>query len=966
MQCSDRTLRQRECLRTAARSECLAAGDAEGLFRQIADLACLGAGADRVELWFHRDGEPPLHCVAAHEAPSGQVASDEPLHPAGGEELAALAEEGFVLWAAAHGDSRTAAPEARDGQMPGPWRMAAAVRGGTDVVGLVRFCRAPERPPWEGDEIAFACRVADQVSLALAHRRRRGAEQALAIRDRAYRQILDSTDEAVSVHAIPGGEILLVNRRMREMFGYSEEEAFSLSLGDISSGTPPYTQADAERWIRRAVEQGPQHVEWLARRKHGELFWIDVTARVFAEGGPLRVVMVVRDLTAEKRAERAIRENEARYRMLFESAQDAIFLMNREVFLDCNRRTATIFGCDKEDIVGQSPFRFSPDRQPDGRPTEEKGRELLERAFRGEPQFFEWMHHRLDGTPFEAEVSLNRIEVGGEHFLQAIVRDITSRKQAERKLREVAQFYRQIVDSAHEGILVCDRDFRYRVWNPAMERMTGLREDEVVGRHPLDLLPFLQEEGISGLLEEALAGRTVSTGDHPYRVPGSARSGWAQTEYTPLRDAEGGISGVVATVHEITERKRMEEEHRKAKAAAEAASQAKSEFLANMSHEIRTPMTAILGYADLLHEEEKRGALPNHRAEAWSALRRNGEHLLEVINGILDLSKIEAGELGLERTACSPAELVEGVISAVRVRAAAKQLELSSQIAECVPRTIVTDPVRLRQILFNLVDNAVKFTDHGRVHVTTRLVDRGERPLLQFEVTDTGIGIAREQLCRLFRPFTQVDGRASRRFAGTGLGLAISRRLAVALGGEIEVESRPGEGSRFRATVDPGPIGSVPTPGAAGDAGAARRDLAATEEPPRLRGRILLAEDGPDNRRLVGLVLQKAGAELEFVEDGLSALGRAWTAWQEGRPYDVVLMDMQMPVMDGYQATRELRARGYPGPILALTAHAMSEDRRKCLEAGCDAYLRKPIDRRELIGSIAGFLDRAPADDAAR
>jgi signal transduction histidine kinase/ActR/RegA family two-component response regulator len=392
---------------------------------------------------------------------------------------------------------------------------------------------------------------------------------------------------------------------------------------------------------------------------------------------------------------------------------------------------------------------------------------------------------------------------------------------------------------------------------------------------------------------------------------------------------------------------------------AQTATQAKSEFLANMSHEIRTPMTAILGFTELLLEEGDIATAPPSRVEAIKTIRVNGEHLLQLINDILDLSKVEAGRLDAERIACSPVQLLADVHSLMTVRAAAKKLPLRCGFAGPIPETIVSDPTRIRQVLVNLVGNALKFTETGAVEVTGRLLDGSdEAPRLCFEVRDTGIGLTPEQMQMLFQPFTQADVSTTRKFGGTGLGLAISKRLAGLLGGDIAVESTPGQGSTFRVTFATGSLDGVrllDNPDLSVVVGTST--AAATTQMVSLAGcRILLAEDGPDNQRLIAFVLKKAGATVELADNGRIGLEKALAAAQRGEAFDVILMDMQMPEMDGYEAARRLRAAEYDGPIIALTAHAMEQDRRKCLEAGCDDYASKPIDRAALLATIRAHV----------
>ncbi|HEV3300340.1 MAG TPA: ATP-binding protein [Planctomycetaceae bacterium] len=392
-------------------------------------------------------------------------------------------------------------------------------------------------------------------------------------------------------------------------------------------------------------------------------------------------------------------------------------------------------------------------------------------------------------------------------------------------------------------------------------------------------------------------------------------------------------------------------------AKAQAADRAKSEFLANMSHEIRTPMTAILGFADYLDDSalDRTGA-----QDALQTIKRNGEHLLAIINDILDLSKIESGKLVIEQVRCSPRQIVADVIELLQVRIAAKGLAATTHFDPRVPLHVLTDPTRLRQIVLNLVSNAVKFTETGGVQVIVRWRDQNKsRPLLQIDVVDTGIGMTSDHVSRLFQPFTQADSSTTRRFGGSGLGLAISHRLAEMLGGTITVSSVCGAGSTFQLLL--------PTPALAADGStdslrsgdsALRRQQKEPNRQPLTGRRLLLAEDAPDNQRLIMYVLRKAGADVTLAENGAVACELSLAAHDEGKPFDVVLMDMQMPIVDGYQAVKQLRLAGYHEPIIALTAHSMGSDRQVCLDAGCDDFATKPIDRARLISLIGDYCQQ--------
>ncbi|MBI3861168.1 MAG: response regulator [Planctomycetia bacterium] len=395
------------------------------------------------------------------------------------------------------------------------------------------------------------------------------------------------------------------------------------------------------------------------------------------------------------------------------------------------------------------------------------------------------------------------------------------------------------------------------------------------------------------------------------------------------------------------------------KLAAEGANRSKSEFLANMSHEIRTPLSSILGYSDLIHEE---CALPLVR-ERTNIIRRNGEHLLRIINDILDLSKIEADRINLERLPASPREIVEEAAAVILPTAISKNLAFSVNQAGPVPETICTDPTRLTQVLVNVLNNAVKFTEFGSVVLNWRLVEApAEEPRLLFEITDTGIGMTPSQLAGLFQPFIQADNSTTRRFGGTGLGLTISRKLARLLGGDIVADSHSGAGTCFSITIATGPLEGVRRlePAKNVETTAPVRKPAAPA-PAGLTGRVLLAEDYPDNQMLLKHILTKQGLEVVIAGDGRTAVDLALSAASDGQPFDLILMDMQMPELDGYEATYSLRKVGYRGTVVALTANAMSHDREKCLAAGCDEYLSKPVVIRELAALLCKYLAGATA-----
>ncbi len=512
---------------------------------------------------------------------------------------------------------------------------------------------------------------------------------------------------------------------------------------------------------------------------------------------------------------------------------------------------------------------------------------------------------------------------------------------------------RAIIESSLDAVVRMSDEGRITAWNARAEQTFGWTAAEAVGQALAELivparlraahvqgLERYRRTRVSHILHQRLELSALHKDGHEFPV---------ELVIAPILTGE--TLSFCAFANDITKRRAAEEALRQAKEAAEAANRAKSEFLANMSHEIRTPLNAVLGFSELLIAKDQ--SMPS--AELRDHLRTihtSGRHLLNLINDILDLSKIEAGQLQVECVPCSPHEIVAEVVSLLRVRAAEKNLKLDYRWNGGIPQTIRTDPARLRQVLMNLIGNALKFTEQGGVQIIIRLDRSAAAPKLEFTVTDTGIGIAAEKLETVFEPFVQADTSVTRRFGGTGLGLAISRRLTRLLGGELTVESRLNHGSTFRFSIATGDLDQVqvldmqPHAGAVGDITRARS--ASLRLP---QARILLVEDGDANRKLLKIVLSRAGCEVTTAENGQVGVELA-----VAQKFDLILMDMQMPVLDGYTATRQLRDRGLTLPIIALTAHALKGDEERCREAGCSGYLTKPIEALRLLAAVAQHL----------
>jgi PAS domain S-box-containing protein len=578
---------------------------------------------------------------------------------------------------------------------------------------------------------------------------------------------------------------------------------------------------------------------------------------------------------------------------------------------------------------------------------------------------------------------------------------------------------RSALDTLAEGLLVLDARERLVLCNQAFASLLGKAPEKIVGKSAA-----------------ALPWTTDATGEAARRFPWSialeekrlvrdallrmqTASGEVRTfmvNCSPVLGHNGQYRGVLASFDDVTQLEQKEIELRKSKQIAEEASRTKSQFLANMSHEIRTPMNAILGYTDLLRRGM--GGAEHDRAKYLDTIYHSGEHLLHLINDILDLSKIEAGRLEVEQIATCPHSIIGEVVLALGIPAQQRGLSLAFSPQGQLPESIQSDPLRLRQIVTNLVGNALKFTKQGGVTVRAELVagneqassekvgsekvgsekvgsrqsDRSGRravgredvgsetlpaahcppptdscppptkSMLKIDVVDTGVGIPEESLEKIFLPFTQADNSVTRNFGGTGLGLTISRRFAEAMGGTLTATSQVGQGSTFTLTIPTGPLDAVrmlSPEDIASPVGEPEVDKQPLRRP--RSGKVLVVDDGEANRQLIKLVLTRSGVTVVEAENGQEALERA-----QADNFDLILMDMQMPVMDGYTAARRLRDRGLTIPIVALTGNAMKGDEEKCHEAGCSGFLSKPVSLDKLMELVVAVLGEAPDEEAGK
>ncbi len=775
------------------------------------------------------------------------------------------------------------------------------------------------------------------------------------------------------------------------------------------------------------------------------------------------------------------RESDKRFRTVFERATDPHFLVRGEQVRDCNSAALRMLGLgDREELIDGDLKRFWPERQPDGRLTVEVVREMASLARRGKTARLEMTKIDVAGKPLPVEVSLVEVSFGEGDCLLVVWHDLREAREAQSRLRKSESRYRELVENLHQIIYQTDVAGNFVYVNPAWERVTGFSVGVTIGEHHSN---FIAREDLPKL--ESIRARELS-GEldvSRFEVRLRSRSGrWRHVDGScrPLRDENGVVVGTTGTMSDETERLQAQHDLEAAKDAAEAANRAKGEFLAVMSHEIRTPLNGVLGFASLLGETE----LDEMQAEYLRTISGCGDSLLTLIDDILDFSRMESGRLQLEELAFDLRDCVEGVLDIHAHRANEKGIELVSSLASDLPRRIVGDVTRLKQVLSNLIGNAVKFTDSGHVRLSGWVADgNGPKLILGFRVEDTGTGIPHEKIAQLFRAFVQVDASMSRRYGGTGLGLAICRRLTEAMGGAIRAENGENGGAVMDFTIEsavhepaspmstwpgrqvivaeagsasrrslvdllssvgietcecdtpestllaldsteqidlilvsaglsdcgvepgvltvsrraadlgiavmvmsplngPGSTLARDLPGeccrlakpihasvlyrllervfgddSCGSSEAGEPDEAAPRAVGNVRGdlAVLLVEDNVVNTKLMLRMLGALGYSADHAADGEACLQLC-----ERRRYDLVLMDVQLPGMDGIAATSRLRELGCEARVIALTAHAMQEDRERCLAAGMDDYLTKPIQMERLREAVESVSAAAP------
>lgn len=729
------------------------------------------------------------------------------------------------------------------------------------------------------------------------------------------------TNEVARIHDLPPTERVRVEQGLGFYIGTSREKI--------------------ERAVQDAINLAlPYDLELEMLTAAGNRKWVRTVGRPIVEDGRVvKMVGIIQDVTDKKKTEASLRESEQRYKEIFDATSEAIFISEADTgrLLDVNEAMLRMYGYQSKDAVLAGSIGDLSSNE--GQFTEDEAMKKIAAAYHGERLQFDWQAKRSDGSVFPVEVTLRHSLIGGQSRIVAVARDITARKRTETALRESEHHFRALANAGKALIWTAGTDMLCNYFNNAWLDFTGRTMEQELGdgwtegMHPDDHDRCLNDYAAKFARREAF--------EIEYRLrhaDGSYR--WILDLGSPRHDSAGTFIGYIGHCYDITERKLNEQALILAKEEAEAASRAKSSFLANMSHEVRTPLNGIMGMMQVL------GMTPLNpeQAKYVSMAMTSADRLARLLTDLLDLSRIESGRMPLREEEFGTGELRDSVFELFFVAARDKGIALDSTLDPSLPPRLMGDESRLRQILFNLIGNAVKFTDEGsvRLEMTPLRFEEGH-VLVLISVIDTGIGIPADRLSELFQPFTQIETSYTRRYQGAGLGLSIVRRLVKLMGGHITLDSIPGEGTAVHVVLPLKLPPALQTP---------RPPKTSDREKPIGGLRILLAEDDWHNAFAAKTLLEKTGHQVFLAANGLEAMDL-----MENNEFDLILMDVQMPVMDGVAATRAIRSSTTLGPkkdipIIAMTAFAMRGDKDKFLASGMNGFLAKPVKLDELRSEL--------------
>ncbi len=803
-------------------------------------------------------------------------------------------------------------------------------------------------------------RVAGLVGFGLDITERKRAEAAEREHERRFHVLFANSPLPMAVYDPETESYIEVNDAALRQYGYTRQEFLSLGVRDTVA-LEDLARLKEEPEFQRATP-------WKNRAKDGHTFEVEITATPLEFGGRPMVLVLAQDITERKRAEALEREHETRFRFLFANNPLSMWVYDLETleFLEVNDAAIDRYGYSREEFLR---MRITEIRPPEDVPALLASVSNRRAVFESSKK---WRHCLKNAQVIDVDIDSHTVDFAGHHAALVVAQDITERQRTEAALRASEKRYRALFERNVAGVFRRTVSGHILDCNLAFAQMFGFSSREEVLQDPYWLFPPAAPDR-EATLTELQRGQPLTNFELSVeRVDGTRV--WLLLNATLLDDESNDQPVIEGTIINITARKHVEAELRDAKVAAEAANCAKSEFLANMSHEIRTPMNGIVGMTGLALDTE----LTGEQREYLELVKSSADSLLTVINDILDFSKIEAGKMSLFPVEFNLRDSLETTTKVFAVRARQKGLELDCRVDPALPRVLLGDATRLRQVIVNLLGNALKFTECGEVALEVRpyaLASGDPSALtLEFIVSDTGIGIAQEKQELIFEAFAQVDSSAARRYEGTGLGLAISWRLVEMMKGRIWIESGPGRGSRFhftacfevvtddlrQAVIKAMEIQKTASSDSSPSVNLVTRHSLREECG---RRRLLVVEDNLVNQKLVLRLLEKHGYNTVLATNGREAVEKA-----REEAFDLVLMDVQMPVMDGFEAIRLIRASeaasGAHLPIVAMTAHAMKGDEERCLAAGADGYISKPISPDLLFQTINRFpapgLERVP------
>ncbi len=749
---------------------------------------------------------------------------------------------------------------------------------------------------------------------------------------------------ALRASATKKAKVLYANSTFCQMFGHKERDVWDLYVEELFAERRRYLMFNKDLLENNVVKNFEIRLKGPAKKT----FWGSISAlTVFDDRGkPKYFDLVIEDISIQKKYEKSLIESKELFQTVFNNTAAAITVTDKdERIIAWNPFAEKMLGLTKEELFNKPVKDLYP-------PKEWRRIRAFRIRQRGMLADIEIKIYKKSNGTLDASLSISVLKDSEGNVIGSIgiIRDITAQKAAERRIKDSENKIRVILDNSAAAITLIDEKERIISWNRFTEHLLGMKRSDLYLRPVSTLYP---EEEWKKIRAENI--RTIGSKHHLATKVINKRGNIIDIDLSinVLRDSQDKIVGSVGIMQDITEQKRFQEILIQAKLAAEEANSAKSLFLANMSHEVRTPMNTILGMIDLTLDT----TLDEEQRDNLVVAKEAAGNLLSLINDILDLSRVESGKLTLENIEFHLPNILKNVCKGLSVLARGKNLELILKIHPDVPELLESDPVRLRQILINLINNAIKFTPKGKIVIEVKASAKTDQEItLTFAVIDQGIGIAKDKQDFIFEAFTQADTSTTRRFGGTGLGLAISKRLVEMMGGRIWVESEEEKGSTFYFT------GVFKYKDKASSAVLTEEESPAGIEDPVLAQRIkslriLLAEDNIVNQKISMRLLEKQGWHVVTVDNGKEVVDR-----MSKDHFDIVLMDAQMPILDGFEATKIIRDNekhtGKHIPIIALTARAMQEDRKRCLDAGMDGYVAKPIDRKKLFEEIINVFKK--------